>query len=58
MLSKAQLGTVALVCRRFSQLAEDESLWTRMDISNRTLEKGSNWDNNESSSDYFKTVKI
>ncbi|XP_068897785.1 S-phase kinase-associated protein 2 isoform X2 [Tenebrio molitor] len=40
MLSKAQLGTVALVCRRFSQLAEDESLWTRMDISNRTLEKG------------------
>ncbi|EFA10811.2 S-phase kinase-associated protein 2 [Tribolium castaneum] len=39
-LSKTQLGNVALVCRRFSQLVEDESLWTRMDISNRSLDKG------------------
>lgn len=40
-LGKSQLAHVALVCRRFSQLVEDESLWTRMDVSNKTLEAGS-----------------
>ncbi|RZC32559.1 S-phase kinase-associated protein 2, partial [Asbolus verrucosus] len=39
-IPKAQLGNIALVCRRFNRLAEDESLWTKMDISHRTLERG------------------
>ncbi|KAF2900448.1 hypothetical protein ILUMI_05743 [Ignelater luminosus] len=39
-LPKRSLANAALVCRRWHQLAQDESLWTRMDVSNRCLEPG------------------
>lgn len=39
-LPKAHLPNVALVCKRFHQLCQDKSLWTRMDVSGRSLEPG------------------
>lgn len=39
-LPKCSLANAALVCVRWHQLAQDESLWTRMDVSSRYLEPG------------------
>ena len=39
-LPKRYLGVVALVCKRWYRLSQDESLWTRMDIGNRQLPPG------------------
>lgn len=39
-LPKSHLPNVALVCKRFHQLCQDKSLWTRMDVSGRSLEPG------------------
>ncbi|CAG9764742.1 unnamed protein product [Ceutorhynchus assimilis] len=39
-LPKNSLIEVGLCCRRFYGLSQDESLWTRMDVSNRILEDG------------------
>lgn len=39
-LPKSNLPNVALVCKRFYRLCQDKSLWTRMDVSGRTLEPG------------------
>lgn len=39
-LPKMHLRNLCLVSRRFYRLTQDESLWTRMDISNRLLEAG------------------
>lgn len=39
-LPKCNLSNVALVCKRFHQLAQDKCLWTRMDVSGRYLEPG------------------
>ncbi|XP_056635293.1 S-phase kinase-associated protein 2 [Diorhabda carinulata] len=39
-LPKTYLMDIALVCKRFHRLTQDESLWTRMDVSNRHLQAG------------------
>ncbi|KAF7279944.1 S-phase kinase-associated protein 2-like [Rhynchophorus ferrugineus] len=39
-LPKSYLGDISLVCRRFYRLTQDESLWTRMDVSNKHLAAG------------------
>ncbi|CAG9819243.1 unnamed protein product [Phaedon cochleariae] len=39
-LPKIHLMDISLVCRRFHRLTQDESLWTRMDVSNRHLYPG------------------
>ncbi|XP_019867241.1 S-phase kinase-associated protein 2 isoform X2 [Aethina tumida] len=39
-LPRSSLRDIALVCRRFSRLTHDESLWTRLDMSNKTLPPG------------------
>lgn len=39
-LPKMYLASLGLVSRRFYRLTQDESLWTRMDVSNRLLEAG------------------
>ncbi|KAJ8928031.1 hypothetical protein NQ314_019442 [Rhamnusium bicolor] len=39
-LPKIYLMDIALVSRRFHRLTQDESLWTRMDVSNKHLEAG------------------
>ncbi|CAG9760542.1 unnamed protein product [Ceutorhynchus assimilis] len=39
-LPKNSLLEVGLCCRRFYGLSQDDSLWTRMDVSKRTLEDG------------------
>ncbi|XP_018567474.1 S-phase kinase-associated protein 2 [Anoplophora glabripennis] len=39
-LPKVYLMDIALVSRRFHRLSQDESLWTRMDVSNKHLEPG------------------
>ncbi|CAG9828950.1 unnamed protein product [Diabrotica balteata] len=39
-LPKTCLPEIALVCKRFSRLIQDESLWTRMDVSGKNLSPG------------------
>ncbi|CAH1102732.1 unnamed protein product [Psylliodes chrysocephalus] len=39
-LPKSYLLDIALVCKRFHRLTQDETLWTRMDVSNKHLEPG------------------
>ncbi|XP_030758733.1 S-phase kinase-associated protein 2 [Sitophilus oryzae] len=39
-LPKSYLSDISLVCRRFYRLTQDESLWTRMDVSNKYLGPG------------------
>lgn len=39
-LPKRSLTNAALVCRRWYRLSQDESLWSRMDVSGRLLEPG------------------
>ncbi|XP_044754579.1 S-phase kinase-associated protein 2 [Coccinella septempunctata] len=39
-IPKRHLMDVSLACKRFRRLVQDESLWTRMDVSNRRLGKG------------------
>lgn len=39
-IPKNYLADVSLTCKRFNRLAQDESLWTRMDVSNRKIGKG------------------
>lgn len=39
-IPKRNLVDVSLTCKRFSRLVQDESLWTRMDVSNRRLGSG------------------
>ncbi|KAG5864594.1 hypothetical protein JTB14_013948 [Gonioctena quinquepunctata] len=39
-LPKMYLRDISLVSRRFNRLAQDESLWTRMDVSNKHLPPG------------------
>lgn len=39
-LSKSCLKDIALCCKRFHRLTHDESLWTRMDVSNKHLNAG------------------
>ncbi|KAL3268145.1 hypothetical protein HHI36_007273 [Cryptolaemus montrouzieri] len=39
-IPKRHLTNAALTCKRFHRLIQDESLWTRMDISNRKLSVG------------------
>lgn len=36
----SNLKSIALVCKRFYQLCQDASLWTRMDLSATTLTQG------------------
>lgn len=40
LVPKRYLFNVSLVCKRFKRLTEDETLWTKMDVSNRTLKNG------------------
>ncbi|XP_060526311.1 S-phase kinase-associated protein 2 [Cylas formicarius] len=39
-LPKSYLSDIALVCRRFYRLTQDESLWTRMDLGNKHFRPG------------------
>ncbi|ERL87642.1 hypothetical protein D910_05033 [Dendroctonus ponderosae] len=39
-LPKSNLKDVALCCKRFYRLSEDESLWTRMDLAGKHLKSG------------------
>lgn len=39
-LPKSSLADISLCCKRFHRLTHDESLWTRMDVSNKHLGPG------------------
>lgn len=40
-LPKRYLTSLGLVCQRWHRLTQDESLWARMDVSNKNLQAGS-----------------
>ncbi|XP_050314237.1 S-phase kinase-associated protein 2 isoform X2 [Anthonomus grandis grandis] len=39
-IPKSNLRDIALTCSRFHRLSNDETLWTRMDVSNKHLDEG------------------